>query len=581
MGIGVPGGVTSLMVKGRIGGEPAAGTARGAKIERLTRYLNGAILFAAACCVLLLLVIRIDINLGCCHLTCVGVKRPLTILMVLYAAKCSCLFLFRKDLARPLVSHFRRDLPIIVFFISLLSFFTLMKKQIVSAITPPQEQNRYLTGDEPSYMLMCQSVVLDKDVNLWNDSMERGGGVTFNNPRAGPHKAYMNRDEKRIYSLHSAGLPILISPVFALALGTGLAPRFACASALAILAALSMVLIFRLLRLSGASPVVRMGVAGALAITCPVMFYSYQVYPGSTGMLLVALAFLLVFGPDSVPGSRTRALLCAAAVGSCTAYLPWLHMRYSIFSLGIFAAFILYRRRPILSIMAAATPAAVSAILLMCAYNRWFGSPMPNAAYVSQGWSSTLDLSPLRAAKCLTGVLVDSGSGLLMWSPYLLFIPAGIVFCMRMDRKRTLLMLLPTVLYFGVVGTWHEWWGGFCPPGRMLVPLMPMLAFWTAGFLAGNRKKGLTALFVVLVAVSAFLAARAAYGDYASLYQKRNILETYPLFSSDVFVKFFTPRVFHNENRPLVYGAAYLLVAGLLNLYALVGSPPRKSACEA
>jgi len=548
---------------------------------RALKYLNWALLVCIAFCILLLLVVRIDVNLGLCRLTCTGIKRPLAILLALYAARWSYLLLFRKELPRRPLYYLRRDIPVIIALFSLLSFFTLTKKQIVSAITPTDEQCRYLTGDEPSYMLMCQSVVLDRDVNLWNDSMERKGGVTFGCPRAGPHKAYMNRDEKRIFSIHYTGLPILLAPVFALAVESGLAPRFVCAAFLSILTTVGMLMIYHLTRASGAAAIMRGALTMILTVTCPVMFYSHQIYPETAGMLLVLLCFLLMSRERPGTASRRRAFMVAAVTGAAAAYLPWLHMRYAIFSVCILAAFAVYHRHEPLSVAVAFFPAALSAILVMYFHWIWYGSPMPNAPYVVQGWSSTLEVSPLRAAKCLTGVLVDSGSGLLAWSPYLTFVPAGIVFCMRRDRALTLALLVPTALYFVVVGSWHHWWGGFCPPGRLLVPIMPMLALWTAGFLGGNRRKSLTVLFGVLAALSVFYAMRAAYGDFTSLYQKRHILETYPLLGSDQFVRSFTPRIFHGENRPFVYGAAYLLVAGLLNLYALVRTPAGQSGSEA
>lgn len=538
--------------------------------ERPIRWFDCGLLALAAWCLLLLVGVRLRLDLGFARITCVGVKNPLAFLLALYAAKHAYIRFSRPRPARGNVFHFEREIPFLVFFLSALSFFTLTKKQIVSAITPPGEQCRFLTGDEPSYMLMCRSIVMDGDVNLWNDSMERRG-ADFGCPRAGPHKAIVDREGRRIYSIHTVGLPLLLAPFFALAVATGLAPRFVCAAALSLLTAGGMALICRLAGRGGVPGHIRAGVAVLLAVTCPLMVYSHQIYPETAGMLLIVTAYLLVLRPASaVRPAGAGAFAVAAAVGLCAAYLPWLHMRYAVFSAGLLAAFAFQRRRRLAAVALAAVPSLVSAALVAHFYTKWYGSPWPNAPYAVQGWSSTLELSPARFARCLAGIAVDSGSGLLAWSPYFAFVPAGVIFALRGNRGETLLLLAPAACYAALLATWHHWWGGFCPPGRLLVPLMPLLALWTAAFLTHNRKPELTVLFGILAALAFFLITRAAYGDFTLLYHKKSILETAPLFGSDVFARFFTPRVFFNENHPMLYAAAYLLIVALLNLYALV-----------
>jgi len=534
--------------------------------EKALTCVNWALLSAAPLCLILLIIRRTDVGFFRVNFSITEITLPGLLLVSLYVAKC-LLVHFKKDSLRFTPRNYlKSDIPFIVFFLSLAMFFSL-KNRIVDIYTPAAKQCHRLTGDEPSYMLICQSIVLDRDVNLWNDAMERRG-ITFGHPRPQPHKATFDRDGKVIYSIHPPGLPCLLSPFFALAMGTGLTPRFVCTSVLNILAAVFAVLIYRFAFSLSKSRLAAMAVAVLAACTCPLFIYSGQLYPELTaGLLMLCAFFLLLRNP-----TRSRLATAAEAlfVGACLAALPWMHIRFAVFSFLGLIVLIAYRRGQVRYVLIALFPLLVSATALTICHNRWYGSPWPHAAYVAQGSSSGLSSSFPKLLRNLLGILLDSGCGLLTWCPWLVFVPAGIWFSLKERKMETVILISGAAVYLAVIASFSNWWGGFCPPNRFLVVLIPLLAAWTAVFLSRNAKKSLYVVFSVFAMLSVFFILRCACLRYTDLYSKRHVLDILPLWSSNRFVHYCMPRILFSGPAAVYKAIIYLAVILLANVYAVV-----------
>jgi hypothetical protein len=70
------------------------------------------------------------------------------------------------------------------------------------------------------------------------------------------------------------------------------------------------------------------------------------------------------------------------------------------------------------------------------------------------------------------GLLVDRENGLFVWAPLLLATPAA--WAVRFSRDR---WLIPVTALFAASAAHDQWWGGFAPAGRFLVPL-PRFSRW-------------------------------------------------------------------------------------------------------
>ena len=70
------------------------------------------------------------------------------------------------------------------------------------------------------------------------------------------------------------------------------------------------------------------------------------------------------------------------------------------------------------------------------------------------------------------GLLVDRENGLLVWAPVYLLLPAA----WAVAGRRYLAWLLPAAYLFGISAGHDQWWGGFSPAARFLMPLVPIFA---------------------------------------------------------------------------------------------------------
>jgi hypothetical protein len=112
-----------------------------------------------------------------------------------------------------------------------------------------------------------------------------------------------------------------------------------------------------------------------------------------------------------------------------------------------------------------------------------FGHPTPLALYGDRVPKGVKRSSPLLA---LPGMLLDAGFGLIPHAPVFLLALAGLPSLLRRGAREWLPHILVGLAVLGPLATWRTWWGGFCPPARFLVPLVPLLAIAIASRLAAS-----------------------------------------------------------------------------------------------
>ena len=103
----------------------------------------------------------------------------------------------------------------------------------------------------------------------------------------------------------------------------------------------------------------------------------------------------------------------------------------------------------------------------------------------------------------LPGLLLDQEFGLLVYAPVFALAAAGVAALWRRDRRLTVTGLALVAVVVGTAGTWHMWRGGFNPPARFLVPIVPVLALGLAAALT----RGLTAPAALLAGWGLWLGA--------------------------------------------------------------------------
>lgn len=318
-----------------------------------------------------------------------------------------------------------------------------------------------VSGDEPHYLLMAQSLWRDHDLDL-RDDYAGGDWREYTPGPIEPHYGFPRKDG-RPFPVHAPGLPLLLAPLYALG------GRALCVAALTLAAAaLAREMALAARRVTGDDEAAWW--AGALAIVPPVAFYSFHVYTEVPSALALAVGLRLV----STPGGAARAVVAALLAAA----LPWLHLKM-IPAAAVMGVVGLARLRGRARLAFLGT-AAVSGTAFLFYYHAIFGVASPLALY--GGLPDDADGRPLRA---LAGLMLDRSFGLLPYAPVFLVGLAGFGALVRRRQWVEVVLLLALI---GPILAWRMWWGGQCPPARFLVPAVPLLALAAAARIADSRR---------------------------------------------------------------------------------------------
>ena len=341
-----------------------------------------------------------------------------------------------------------------------------------------------VSGDEPHYLVMAQSLWREGDLDL-QDNYAREDWREYTPGPIGTHYGAPRKDG-RPYPAHSPGLPLLLAPVYAAG------GRLACVVAMA-LAAAGLTVLVRSLALRYALPPEAAWASWLAILGPPVLFYSFHIYTEVVSALALYGALALLATGPSAPAALGAGLLAGT--------LPWLHVKMIPAAAAVGVVALVRLRGRALAAFAAA--AAVMAAVHLGYLHHVFGRPTPLAIY--GGAPSQMSGRPLTA---VAGLLLDRSFGLLFHAPVFLLGLAGLVPLVR-RRRETWPLILTALAVLAPVLWWRMWWGGQSPPGRFLVPLLPVLAV-AVGLRVAESPRGLARGYLPLSAVGLALALFAA-----------------------------------------------------------------------
>ncbi len=374
--------------------------------------------------------------------------------------------------------HFRRVIiPVLIFILST-GFYLSLSAKLLSPL-------HVLVGDEPSYLMITDSLSKDGDVRLNNNYREKAYLRFF--PGEYPRFGNIGRDGG-IYPRHGIGLPLLLVPFYRLGdLFDHMVffPR-ACMNLLtALLVTNFYLLAYEMTRNLPASLLTTF----IFGFTTPVLFYSYQIYPEVPAGLILLYAFRkwrLFY---------KRPLLYPLCLGGAISLLPWFGVKYLILSLVLFllAGFSLIRYRThfsYLSVFLFLLPIILSGVL-----HAWFTYSMyktisPTAMYgqaspISGGKPESysiledLKFKLKRGLMGIPGVFLDQRIGLLFHSSLYFFSLAGILALWRKKAYRpqmfALLFIFAGYIFF-YTSQPTAGWGGYSVMNR---PVMAVI--WCLG----------------------------------------------------------------------------------------------------
>lgn len=339
------------------------------------------------------------------------------------------------------------------------------------ALMPWGHGQRPPDGDEPYYLLLTHSLAYDFDLDLANNYQAEDWRGFLERPIA-PQPGDPEGPGGAIYSRHNALLPLVLAPFYRLAgVGGALLAMGAMAAALA----WSFLFLARRRFPSMASGAFLAWLI--LAFGPPLLLYSHQIWIEVPAALLLTSALLIVLDPNDTPrlGRRLR-------LGASLALLPLLKLRLAAVALPTLGIVLARRRRGAPTWLPAALMLA-ALIGLMLLNQMRFGNPLK-----MHDWRELMQLAsaPTTFLRGGLGMFYDLAFGLFATAPvWLLLLPA--LWRARTDaRLRTALAViaLPCLL---LIAPRIEWYGGWSPPFRYPLVLLPLLALALVPLLDDRR----------------------------------------------------------------------------------------------
>ena len=385
------------------------------------------------------------------------------------------------DLARPGAS---RDL--LPFVLLPAAFYLLLLPWTASARAP--------NGDEPYYLLLAHSIAEDFDLDLADDYRDEAWRAFSDQPIL-PQPGDPTGPNGEIYSRHEPALPLLIAPAYAAA------GRF---GALVVMVAIASLCAGRLVAAARRLPGV--GARGAVAAWAlfafapPLPLYGQQIWVEVPAALLFLLAI----------EARLRLRAAAGRAGVADwlrlllplALLPLLKLRLLAIALpyALLALAGMRKQRRLQILLVAGFALVVVAILVT--NQILFGNPLKMHSV------DDLALASIPLERFLRGGLglwFDLAFGLLASAPlWLLAVPAIARALVRVEPLA--LELAAIAPYLLLTASRREWYGGFSPPFRYGLVVLPVLALAIARLLSVRLARPARAATALLAATTLPLA---------------------------------------------------------------------------
>jgi hypothetical protein len=375
------------------------------------------------------------------------------------------------------------------------------------AVVPAQP----FTGDEPHYLLTARSLVRDGDINLANDYGERRYREFYEGSLR-PHARPGKKGPDHLYSQHFPGISAVVAPFYALGRLSGkpavlvAVARLPLAILSAILASLLFLCATDLVRTRGAALV---GWA-LFALASPFVFYSGLIYSE------IPPALITLFVLRTIVLRRRTSPLILALAGAGTGLMAWFNIKYLPLAGGVFLAaavsVLLASKRKVRDLLRLSLPAAVPLAILFAAMLALWGGVSPVRVYRGTPDAAVPLVNYFKHSAAevwnhFAGLLLDQRTGLFVWGPFLLLSVPGLILLLRRRRREGWLLLTPLAVWWIFSSAVHSW-GGYCPPGRPLLPILPVFAVLAAVALdepAGTARRavrsGLVAATVLITVV--------------------------------------------------------------------------------
>ena len=353
-------------------------------------------------------------------------------------------------------------------------------------------RNQLYGGDELKYLRMVHSLATDGNLELSNlQGFEEDTKNKDKSPLLDSQKSvdlYLTGKNGGIYCLHLPGVSFLILPAYLLDSrffpnNPERAPtslpylpnKLHFTRLLLILTAILIIfLLFRFLCNLFNSLFLGVFLILLYILNSPFPSYIFKIYPDFLAALFCLFVLNAIFYPFK---SRiVNDILIILGIG----YLPWFHQRFIMLSLGLYFAYIFYRRTGKINLKKIFILSIILFIL--------------SSPYFYYFYSITGNPSPLSTSKLygqvharwntfpmgFFGHFLHPRSGCIWIFPWTILFFFGIYWGFKKDWKLTTALLLIFIPYYLICSAAIPWGGGNLPPHRFLLVIYPLFLAFSA-----------------------------------------------------------------------------------------------------
>ncbi len=368
-----------------------------------------------------------------------------------------------------------------------------------------------ITGDEPHYLLISDSLYRDQDLRVENNYLmetpvHRACRANLSDP------VDIERHVRNGYSMHNVGLPLLLLLPYSLA-GVAGAKIF-----MALLAGLWPLVFYKALFQITESRSWSMLIAIAIALGLPYLPGSNQLYVDLLGGMIILYAMVRVL---SVMRGRRPSLAQNIWLGLLLAFLPWLHIRLSAPALPLLGGYVyaalrggaLRAREDVGPTGAFLIPVGALLIsgLALAVYNQIaFGNAIFGPYY------GYLSFDARKIALTFTGLHWDMAHGIFMQQPLLILGLFGVVPLVRDNWRAGLLLALVSISVLLPNSMLSLWYGGASFYGRYNWAVASLWIFplaYAVRALFKYRRTLILPLCVASLLLQAWMASRWLFDD--------------------------------------------------------------------
>lgn len=379
------------------------------------------------------------------------------------------------------------------------------------------------TGDAPHYLVIAHSIAFDFDLDVSNNYGAAEPLIADGTLVPGPHARAGSDGTLR--PIHDIGMPVLFAPYVRVAkpaaalLAGRLGPRglerwrltpsvlyrhFISAAMIVVAGALAIVL-FEVFVVLGLTRRAAFWTALLVVLSPPFLVFSILFFTELLSALLVLVLFRKI-----VIEERTGPSWVWGLAGAATGFLVLIHVRNGVLAivLAALAVWGLRHRETRAQLAAFVLAFAAMAILRTLVTHHLWGTWMTTPHARAGGWTGLGSVLTIAGGR-LAGLLIDQEYGLLPYAPLYVLSTLGFVAIARTRPKLGWSVALIAGAYvisvvFPITNV-HGWTGGWSPPARFLVPILPLLAIGVAAGVRTTPRLLLVAIVAAQITIDAYV----------------------------------------------------------------------------